>query len=76
MSVNSHGRIQPGTRVKVRFVEKSCPGAPHFFATLVGRPSDVGDTFRFRLDDGDHLEVNPNSSAFLSIEEVAEADAH
>ncbi len=73
MSVDHHGRIQPGTRVKVTFVEKSSPGGPYFFAKMIGRPTDVGDTFRFELDDGDHMEVNPNSSAFVTIEEVQES---
>lgn len=66
-----NNRIKEGTRVRVDFVRSEYePEIPYFEAELIGRPQDVGDTFRFRFDDGCIMEINPNSSSFEMITEL------
>ena len=69
---NKYGRIEVGTRVLVLFVPIVSGENAFFTAELIGRPQDVGDTFRFLLDDGRIQEINPCASSFEGICEQAE----
>ena len=72
-TVNQYGRIKLGTRVRVDFVPNDVSAtADYVIGTLMGRPSDVGDTFRLLLDDGTPFEFNPNCSAFQCIGQTLE----
>ena len=71
MSHDERGRILPGSRVRVDYVPPTHPEHQfHFLGTLLGRPADVGDTFRVRFDGGRVVEINPSCSTFESIAEV------
>ena len=73
MSVDRYGRIEVGTRVRLWFVRPP-DEQPSFEGTLIGRPTDVGDTIRVRWDDGRVTEINPSCSAFESMNEVKSDD--
>lgn len=70
MAHDERGRIQPGTRVRVDFTSVAADLEPTIYGRLLGRPSDVGDTFRVRIGKGVVVEVNPNCTAFRTIRET------
>ncbi len=67
--------IKVGTRVVVFLNESACEGATTIRGELVGRPRDVGDTFKVAMGQtGRLIEINPNCSSFESIEEAPPED--
>lgn len=67
----SKTKIKIGSRVVVCYSEWASEGAAIFYGELVGRPQDVGDTFKIIMEPcGTLTEINPCASSFESITEA------
>lgn len=66
-------RIEEGDRVKVDFTPRNETTQPYFYGTVLHTPSDVGDMWHLKDDDGVIIYVNPSCS---TLETIIRMDTH
>ena len=63
----SDTRIEVGDKVRVDFTKQDDVTQPYFIGEVLYTPSDVGDMWHLKLDDGAIIYVNPNCSRLETI---------